>query len=271
MFKCIALLRRRKDISQAAFVDYYENHHSTLILRLLPGILDYRRNYVEREGAFLFPDAAPIDFDVVTELRFADRAAYDRFAARAAEPDIAQQIAQDEENLFDRGATRMFVVEEHSSAIADQSATLAATLAEREIVRGLSHFARILDGKQWDRLGDVFAEDISFDYGSGKDEKGMTALTHNMRRFLDQCGGTQHLIGSIIVDVDGDAATSRAYVQARHQRADDPAGPIFDSNGEYVDRWERRAQGWRIVRRDALWAAHSGDPAILHAGSGDLG
>jgi EthD protein. len=270
VFKCIALLRRRPDLSRNDFIDYYETRHSVLIRRLLPGILDYRRNYVELEGAFLFPAASPIDFDVVTELWFADRDSYDRFAAAAAEPDIARQIAEDEKNLFDRSATRMFTVEEHASpAMADP---LRALLDEREIVRGLSRFARVLDGKQWERLGDVFAEDIVFDYGSGKDAHGISALTDNMRRFLDRCGGTQHLLGSIAVDLDGtDRAVSRSYVQARHQRVDDPAGPIFDSSGEYVDVWERRRGGWRIVRRDAIWAAHSGDPGILAASTGDLG
>lgn len=269
MFKCIALLRRRPDLGREDFIDYYETRHSVLIRRLLPGIVDYRRNYVEHEGAFIFPAAAPIDFDVVTELWFADRDAYDRFAAKAAEPDIARQIAEDEENLFDRGATRMFTVEERAAP--SEAETLRALLDEREIVRGLSRFARVLDGKQWDRLGDVFSDDITFDYGSGTDEHGMAALTDNMRRFLDRCGGTQHLIGSIVVDVDGDRAVSRCYVQARHQRVDDAAGPVFDSSGEYVDIWERRRQGWRIIRRDAIWAAHTGDPQILHAATGDLG
>lgn len=152
-----------------------------------------------------------------------------------------------------------------------EAKTLLALLDEREIIRGLSRFARIADQKRWADLGDVFAEDLSFDYGAGGDQHGMAALRANMQRFLDRCGGTQHLIGSIIVDVDGDEAVSRAYVQARHQRTDDPAGPIFDSNGEYVDRWKRLAEGWRIVRRDALWLTHSGDPAILAAEERDLG
>jgi uncharacterized protein (TIGR02118 family) len=270
MFKCIALLKCKPDLSREAFIDYYETQHAPLIRRLLPGIIDYRRNYVELEGAFLFPGAAPIDFDVITEIWFTDRNAYDRFAAAAADEDIARQIAQDEENFLDRSATRMMVVDERRSG-APNATTPQSLLDEREIIRGLSRFARILDGKQWDRLGDVFAQDITFDYGTGGDQHGMAALTTNMRRFLDRCGGTQHLIGSILVDVDGDRATSRSYVQARHQRANDPAGPIFDSNGEYVDLWERRAEGWRIVRRDALWAAHAGDPMILQAELGNLG
>jgi hypothetical protein len=136
-------------------------------------------------------------------------------------------------------------------------------LDEHEIVRALGRFARILDQKRWGDLSDVFAEDLSFDYGGTGERQGMDALRANMRRFLDCCGGTQPLIGSILVDVEGDKASSQAYVQARHQGVANLGGAIFDSNGEYVDRWERREQGWRIVRRDAIWAAHSGDPGIL--------
>lgn len=267
MLKCVALLKRKAGMPQDAFVAYYETRHAPLIISLAPQILAYRRNYVDRAGAFEF-GGATIDFDVVTELFFADRAAYDSFAARCAEPDVARQIAEDEENVFDRTATRMMVVEEHGGKIPGRGDVshpdLRALQDERAITRGLSRFARVLDTKDWASLGDVFAADLTFEYGEGE-RAGMAALTEQMRRYLDRCGGTQHLLGSILVDVDGDRAVSRAYVQARHQRTDDRGGTVFDSNGEYVDRWERRAEGWRIVRRDASWASHSGDSAILYA------
>jgi len=137
---------------------------------------------------------------------------------------------------------------------------------ERQIIRGLGLFARILDQKRWNDLQDVFATDLTFNYGLGE-EAGIDALERNMRRYLDQCGPTQHLIGSVIVDMEGseggNEATSRAYVQARHQRRDDPLGPIFDTTGEYIDRWRNGDDGWRIVRRDALWFLHAGDPAVI--------
>lgn len=142
---------------------------------------------------------------------------------------------------------------------------------ERAIAHGLGRFARVLDQKAWGGLGDVFAADVSFDYGGGNVGEGIEVLERSIRRFLDACGPTQHLIGSIMIDVDGDSAVSRAYVQARHQRRDDPAGGVFDSNGEYVDRWRRGAAGWRIVRRDAHWLLHTGDPGVLAAGGSDLG
>lgn len=149
--------------------------------------------------------------------------------------------------------------------------TLQVLLDEREITRGLARFARVLDQKDWNSLGDVFAQDVSFDYGTGGDRHGMEALVDNMRRFLDVCGRTQHLIGSIMVDVNGDRAVSRSYVQARHQGIGSKAHLFFDSNGEYIDEWERRPEGWRIVRRDAKWQNHMGDPSVLAADASNLG
>ncbi|MDT0577065.1 EthD family reductase [Croceicoccus sp. F390] len=266
--KCTALLKCRSGMTPEAFRHYYENRHAPLIRSLLPGIRDYRRNYLQDEGAFIYPGATRPDFDVITEMWFDDAAAYQHFLAVAAQEHVAQQIAQDEENVFDRAMTRMFVVEERSSMLPSPTeAAMTALIDERAIRDRLAQFAKVLDRKDWDALAEVFADDIVFDYGYGKDEHGMAALRQNMARHLDGCGPTQHLIGSISVTVDAQDATSCAYVQARHQRTDDRNGPVFDANGEYRDVWQRRAQGWRIVRRDAAWHMHSGDPAILGPGT----
>lgn len=135
---------------------------------------------------------------------------------------------------------------------------------ERSIHKGLATFARILDRRDWLNLSEVFATDVTFDYGSGETMSGIATLEQMMRGFLDPCGPTQHLIGSMTVDIDGDLAVSSAYVQARHQKPADPAGAIFDTSGEYVDRWARLPQGWRIVHRHAIWLMHAGDPAVLY-------
>ena len=150
------------------------------------------------------------------------------------------------------------------------TSSLQTLLDERDIHRALARFARIADAKMFDSLAEVFVDDFQFDYGSGQVEHGIAALRALLRRHLDRCGGTQHLIGSVLVDVDGDRAISHAYVQARHQRIDDFVGPVFDSNGEYTDHWERQSEGWRIVQRNAMWAVNTGEPAIL-AEDGKLG
>lgn len=149
-----------------------------------------------------------------------------------------------------------------SATVPNREDDLATLRAESAIRRSLGEFARIIDGRCWPDLPSVFLEDVVFDYGLGR-ESGLNALQATMARFLDRCGGTQHLIGSIIVEVRQAEATSRSYVQARHQRPNDVAGPVFDSNGEYVDRWTRSDAGWRIVERHVSWMVHSGDPGIL--------
>lgn len=139
---------------------------------------------------------------------------------------------------------------------------LQELLDERDIRHGLAGFARIADGRTWDRVGDVFADDLTFDYGTGE-QQGIEALRALLQRFLDPCGPSQHLIGSILVSLHGDCAVSRAYVQARHQGKGDKADRFFDTNGEYVDHWERRPEGWRVIRREAVWAMHMGDASVL--------
>ena len=140
---------------------------------------------------------------------------------------------------------------------------LQTLIDERDIIQGLGIFARTLDNRDWGRVPEVFADDITFNYGDGLEQAGMDALMNNFRRFLEPCGPSQHLLGSIMVEVEGDNAVSRSYVQARHQGAGAKAHLFLDTNGEYVDRWERRSEGWRIVRRDARWAIHQGDFSVL--------
>ncbi len=115
MHKSIALLKCKPGLSREAFIDYYENQHQALIRSLLPQICGYRRNFVHPEGAYINAAAAERDFDVITEIWFADRAAYNEAMALSAQPDISRRIAEDEENFLDRSYTRMFVVDEHSS------------------------------------------------------------------------------------------------------------------------------------------------------------
>jgi uncharacterized protein (TIGR02118 family) len=116
--KTVAFLKRKQGMSHADFVAYYEGRHAPLILEIAPQICGYRRNYLQPGGAILAPGAAAPDFDVVTELYFPHRRAFDEAMRSFTEPSIAARIASDEENLFDRSKTRFYVVDERSSPIA---------------------------------------------------------------------------------------------------------------------------------------------------------
>ena len=60
-------------------------------------------------------DAAPPDFDSITEIWFRNREAYDAMLAAHANPSIGGQIDRDEENFLDRTKPRLLIVEEHGA------------------------------------------------------------------------------------------------------------------------------------------------------------
>ncbi|MFK7731446.1 MAG: nuclear transport factor 2 family protein [Pseudomonadales bacterium] len=136
---------------------------------------------------------------------------------------------------------------------------------EREILNKLGEFARILDGRRWQDVSEIFSTNISFNYGDGQEQEGIDELTRNFKTYLDPCGPSQHLLGSIQLELGAKEAVTRSYVQARHQGAGDKSDLYFDSNGEYIDRWQREDAGWRIIRRDVQWAMLKGDMSVLSA------
>jgi uncharacterized protein (TIGR02118 family) len=121
MVKLFALVKRKPGMSLEAFIDYYENKHVPLIMELLPYAIDYRRNYLMPGGRYENPFAdvaAPVaDFDVVTEVWYPDRAAFDRMQSESARPEIGDRIAADEENFVDRARIIMFVAEERGGPV----------------------------------------------------------------------------------------------------------------------------------------------------------
>ncbi|QCQ90947.1 EthD domain-containing protein [Rhodococcus sp. SGAir0479] len=115
MIKAVALLARRPDLTHHQFVEYYENNHAKLIRSLLPQIVEYRRNYLDRGTAIGADGATDPDFDVVSEFVFADRAGYDAMLTTHARPEVAAAIEADEKNFLDRSRTRMYVVDVRES------------------------------------------------------------------------------------------------------------------------------------------------------------
>jgi SnoaL-like domain len=133
----------------------------------------------------------------------------------------------------------------------------------QEIMNQLGRFARILDDRNWDATGDVFAQDVTFDYGNGQEKVGLSAMRAQFQQYLDGCGPSQHLLGSVMLTFEGDEAITSAYVQARHQGKGEKADRFLDTSGEYIDRWQCRDGRWLVVRRDARWFMNMGDPTAL--------
>lgn len=112
--KILVMLKKKAGLSDAEFRRLYEEEHAPLVGRLVPHFSDYRRNYIQRGN--LHPETRDLcPFDVVTEVRFADRAACDRFMAGLTDPEVDRQLAACEDRFLDRSAMAMYEVDEARS------------------------------------------------------------------------------------------------------------------------------------------------------------
>jgi hypothetical protein len=125
---------------------------------------------------------------------------------------------------------------------------LQTLLDERAITRQLARFARAMDERDWDTVAGILLPDATSDVGTGPLHD-TAALIAVMRSFLDACGPTQHLIGNVLIEVDGNTATSRAYVSDLHLGTGEYADLTFSTLGDYQDGWEKHDGAWRMAHR----------------------
>jgi hypothetical protein len=85
MFKVCGFLSKKAGLSMEEFIDYYESRHVPLICSLAPVPISYKRKYLSQR---LTVEGGEVDFDVMTELGFADRRAFDAWMAALANPGL---------------------------------------------------------------------------------------------------------------------------------------------------------------------------------------
>ena len=127
---------------------------------------------------------------------------------------------------------------------------LETLIAEREIAAQLVRFARAMDARDWPVCLAILTPDATAEFGTGVLEDA-DAIVGQIRGYLDACGPTQHLLGSILVDIDpaGDRATSRAYVSDTHLGRGARSDLTFSTLGDYHDDWKRIDGVWRLTHR----------------------
>ncbi|MFJ2755162.1 nuclear transport factor 2 family protein [Nocardioides sp. NPDC087217] len=111
--------------------------------------------------------------------------------------------------------------------------------------------------EQWDV---VFAPDARLDYraGGAAPDLDYQTLIHTMRGpggTMSGLGSWQHLQGFAAVDIDGDTATARTQHLHTHTGTTDGKDWNLIQTGFFMDRLERRSEGWRITHRtlEILW------------------
>ncbi|NLT05724.1 MAG: nuclear transport factor 2 family protein [Solirubrobacterales bacterium] len=133
---------------------------------------------------------------------------------------------------------------------------LTALLEHRDAKRMLMRYGLALDSHDWPLLRRCFTPDAVFDFGERRGVgEGIEAIVRTCHRALAGLDASQHLLGTCVVDLDGDAGTASTYVQAQHYLLTAKAGNTFTVGGRYVDRLARTDDGWRIAHRQlvTLW------------------
>ena len=118
MYKVVGLLKKHADLSSEAFRDYYEGHHRVIGEKYLS---QYASRYTRR---YLKPFDDPVSgyggehfYDVILEIWYYSEAAFQSANALFAQPEIAREIAEDEEKLFERSSNRFYTVSEAESTM----------------------------------------------------------------------------------------------------------------------------------------------------------
>lgn len=105
MFKVMSFLTKKEGLNTKEFIDYYENNHVPLIASIAPIPDGYKRNYII--------GGTEEDFDVITEMSFQDREAYETWVAKMYAPDTG--VIEDETRFLDRAKTKPHFIEEHKT------------------------------------------------------------------------------------------------------------------------------------------------------------
>jgi ketosteroid isomerase-like protein len=141
--------------------------------------------------------------------------------------------------------------------------TLQLLLDERDITRLCYRYGTTLDDRDWPGLRTCFTDDAVTVYEGLGEFTGYPAIEQVCQAALGSLDRSQHLIGNVSVEVDGDAATAQCYLHAQHVRAGTPGGDLHVIAGRYSDQLVRTADGWRFTRRrlETWWT--DGNPAVL--------
>jgi ketosteroid isomerase-like protein len=114
-----------------------------------------------------------------------------------------------------------------------------------EIVELTVRYATAIDSRQYSLLTTVFTDDAQVDYG----EIGQWTGGAEVAEFMDAAHvgatHTMHRMTNQAVDIDGDTATVRTYVDALILFEGGGANPV----GYYDDHVIHTDDGWRIARR----------------------
>jgi EthD domain len=112
MHKLLIFLKRKPGLSLEEFRAYYEGQHVPLIMNYMKEPVRYVRRFLEPT-----PDIPEMDFDVITELWFKERATVDFVIKMMTDDNIPADVIADEHRFLDRSKSRFHAVVEHETEL----------------------------------------------------------------------------------------------------------------------------------------------------------
>jgi hypothetical protein len=137
---------------------------------------------------------------------------------------------------------------------------LERLVAEAEIARVLTTYARGVDRRDMDLVAGCYHPDATEDRGSFTG--GVADFVAWLDAALGRMDGTWHLIGvpRITLDEDGDGADVETPCLGWHRLPATGDAPAAERTVpcSYVDRFERRDGTWLIASRTVVYEAYAG-------------
>ncbi len=136
-----------------------------------------------------------------------------------------------------------------------------AVADEQAVIRLACRYCWALDTHDFEDLRQVFTPDAFAILGETECD-GIDAIIDRVSSALTRLDASQHLIGSHLVELNGDEARHRAYLHAQHVLDGTEGGDQWIVAGVYDDLAVRTADGWRIKRRvlSRIWT--NGNPLV---------
>jgi uncharacterized protein (TIGR02246 family) len=142
---------------------------------------------------------------------------------------------------------------------------MTCTCGDDAAIRNLiSRTALTQDARDWDRHADCYVPDVEYVHPKGV-IVGVDEVVARSRAALTPLDDSQHLIGTMVVEVDGDTAQAVSYFHAQHVRAEaaPSGGTHFVIAGAYRDTLRKVDGVWRIARREQSYSWRAGNAAVI--------
>ncbi|MBQ75025.1 MAG: hypothetical protein CMQ20_08375 [Gammaproteobacteria bacterium] len=120
-----------------------------------------------------------------------------------------------------------------------------------EIIETKYRYAYGLDNKDWDLYRSIFLDEITMDFSS---YSGVPGTTQSADEWIASCkmlfeglDATQHQMSNPLVEIKGDEARLRMYIQAEHFLLTSMGSDSYALGGYYDDQLVRTEDGWKIA------------------------